>query len=268
VDAETIFLLAQELKGAVVVTAVPGAPTTGTWFTGNLVLDSNGVLWLCEAGGTPGTWVSASTPWLTPISKSASYAAANGQVVEMTATGTVTSPAAADGARFGASVNYAATNASPVTVTAATGFLTGPGIPASTTSILLGANNANVVFVSDGTNWYLSAGAQDSGWIVPSLGNSWTTGAGGSGHQAQYRLTGNVVRLAGYLTGGSSGTTAWTLPSGYHPVSPFLLALSGAGNGSSLVNFYVSVSYTGVVQPVFSGTLSNLYLDGLSFTVD
>ncbi|SBT63918.1 hypothetical protein GA0070622_0886 [Micromonospora sediminicola] len=33
-----------------------GAPTTGTWATGDAVVDAAGVLWLCTAGGTPGTW--------------------------------------------------------------------------------------------------------------------------------------------------------------------------------------------------------------------
>ena len=34
-----------------------GAPTTGTWPTGALIMDSNKVLWFCTVGGTPGTWV-------------------------------------------------------------------------------------------------------------------------------------------------------------------------------------------------------------------
>jgi hypothetical protein len=33
-----------------------GAPTTGTWATGDVVLDSAGAVWLCTAGGSPGTW--------------------------------------------------------------------------------------------------------------------------------------------------------------------------------------------------------------------
>jgi len=33
-----------------------GAPTTGTWTTGDVVLDSAGAWHLCTAGGTPGTW--------------------------------------------------------------------------------------------------------------------------------------------------------------------------------------------------------------------
>jgi hypothetical protein len=36
--------------------ATAGAPTTGTWTTGDVVLDSAGAWHLCTAGGTPGTW--------------------------------------------------------------------------------------------------------------------------------------------------------------------------------------------------------------------
>ncbi|QLQ37999.1 hypothetical protein [Micromonospora robiginosa] len=36
-----------------------GAPTSGTWATGDAVVDSAGALWLCTAGGTPGTWAGA-----------------------------------------------------------------------------------------------------------------------------------------------------------------------------------------------------------------
>lgn len=34
----------------------PGSPTTGTWATGDVVIDSVGGLFICTAGGTPGTW--------------------------------------------------------------------------------------------------------------------------------------------------------------------------------------------------------------------
>ena len=37
----------------------PGAPT-GQAFKGDLAVDSNGVLWLCVAAGTPGTWIRVS----------------------------------------------------------------------------------------------------------------------------------------------------------------------------------------------------------------
>lgn len=34
-----------------------GAPTTGTWATGDMVLDSAGAWWICTTAGTPGTWI-------------------------------------------------------------------------------------------------------------------------------------------------------------------------------------------------------------------
>ncbi|MCL6443632.1 MAG: hypothetical protein K6T83_09285 [Alicyclobacillus sp.] len=38
-----------------------GPPTTGTYQTGDVVLDlSNLVVWICQSGGTPGTWVALS----------------------------------------------------------------------------------------------------------------------------------------------------------------------------------------------------------------
>lgn len=36
--------------------ATTGAPTTGTWITGDVVLDSAGAWHLCTAGGAPGVW--------------------------------------------------------------------------------------------------------------------------------------------------------------------------------------------------------------------
>lgn len=40
----------------------PGAPTTGPWIAGNLVLDSLGILWYCTVSGTPGTWTTQMLP--------------------------------------------------------------------------------------------------------------------------------------------------------------------------------------------------------------
>jgi hypothetical protein len=41
--------------------ATAGAPSTGTWTTGDVVLDSAGAWHLCTAGGTPGTWTTPAT---------------------------------------------------------------------------------------------------------------------------------------------------------------------------------------------------------------
>jgi len=37
--------------------ATTGAPSSGTWLAGDVVMDSVGVLYLCTVGGTSGTWV-------------------------------------------------------------------------------------------------------------------------------------------------------------------------------------------------------------------
>lgn len=39
-----------------------GAPTSGNYQPGTLVVDSNGQLWACTAGGSPGTWVNVTAP--------------------------------------------------------------------------------------------------------------------------------------------------------------------------------------------------------------
>jgi hypothetical protein len=60
--------------------ASTGAPTSGTWSVGDTVQDSAGALWLCTAGGTPGTWVGggATSPWVFDVT---SYGAlGNGKV--------------------------------------------------------------------------------------------------------------------------------------------------------------------------------------------
>ena len=41
--------------------SVVGPPTTGTFITNDVVIDSAGSLFMCSAGGTPGTWVSPLT---------------------------------------------------------------------------------------------------------------------------------------------------------------------------------------------------------------
>lgn len=234
--------------------AVLGGGTTPGWVAG-----SNGQF-LTVSGGSL-TFASLALPTtLTPIAKSTSYAAVNGNFVNATATLTVTSPAAAAGATFGAIANYGASNASPVTLTTASGFFIGPGIPASTSSILLGAQNANASFLSDGTNWYVTSGAQDTGWIAPSFLNSW------SGSNARYRLIGNTVKMRQGITGGTNGTEAFLLPSGFVPATsafvPTAVLTSGGAASYGLINIV-----SGQVIVYFVGTLGAVYLD-CSFAID
>ncbi|MFW6341406.1 MAG: hypothetical protein ACOC00_00110 [Halothiobacillaceae bacterium] len=41
---------------AVTQATTSGPPTTGSWTAGQFYLDTDGLMWLCRAGGTPGTW--------------------------------------------------------------------------------------------------------------------------------------------------------------------------------------------------------------------
>lgn len=38
-----------------------GAPTSGTFAVGDFIIDQTGIMWICTAAGTPGTWVDASS---------------------------------------------------------------------------------------------------------------------------------------------------------------------------------------------------------------
>lgn len=44
-------------RGLKTTTGSPSGAGAGTWTTGDVIMDSAKVWWLCTAGGTPGTWV-------------------------------------------------------------------------------------------------------------------------------------------------------------------------------------------------------------------
>lgn len=53
------------LAGAIALTryaggTTSGAPATGPFLTGDFIIAQNGAVWVCTAGGTPGTWVNTS----------------------------------------------------------------------------------------------------------------------------------------------------------------------------------------------------------------
>lgn len=61
-----------------------GAPTTGAWATGDTVQDAAGALWICTAGGSPGTWTGGgaqSQPWLFDVTANAYGAKGDAKVI-------------------------------------------------------------------------------------------------------------------------------------------------------------------------------------------
>jgi hypothetical protein len=88
-------------------------------------------------------------------------------------------------------------------------------------------------------------------WIAfPAAAGGWTNN---TTYPPKYRINGECLELKGFATGGTTSTTAWTLPVGYRPVA--LQNLAGGFGGQ------VAVDSTGTIQ-LGSGTV--LGLDGIS----
>lgn len=112
----------------------------------------------------------------------------------------------------------------------------------------------------------LKADASDSGWVAPSLLNSWAN-FGGSYSAAGYRKVGSRVFLRGLLTGGTKtdGTSLFVLPSGFVPfgIERFATSVNVASSTARIV-----VDTSGNVTIFGIPTGSNVGVSGISFFVD
>ena len=204
--------------------------------------------------------------YATPTSASVNPAVAGSLYIVTTSTSaiTITLPAPTAGICVGIKKTDAA--AGTCAVTAGSGYILGPGVPASTASIQCSAYGAYVILQGDGTNWHIVAGAQDTGWLpLPTYTNSWASNFGPAtgGTVAGYRLNGDVVRLGGSIKTGTNSTAAFTLPAGARPVYLAELPMSTTGGAGNLA----IVSASGVATPYASSGTTPVYIDG-SFTVD
>ncbi len=105
----------------------------------------------------------------------------------------------------------------------------------------------------------------DSGWIAPTLGNSWVN-YGGTFQVAQYRKHGDVVRLRGVIKSGTINALAFDLPSGFIPPADLQFATTSAGAYGTLLIYGATNSAAGAVIPG-SGSNVSFFL-GCEFTVD
>lgn len=115
-----------------------------------------------------------------------------------------------------------------------------------------------------GGDWLvLGTVGQAMPWItVTSFSNGWSS-AGSPYAPVGYTLTGTVVSLRGRVTGGTSNTTAFTLPSGYLPAYAVIVSAFDAGAASAAG---IQIATSGAVNPIFgSGGSSAINLDGVSF---
>lgn len=135
----------------------------------------------------------------------------------------------------------------------------------------LSPEELNGLLISDPTNHYLlvrqegkwnSIAVGDSGWITPTLINSY---ASHSGYTIQYRKIGNVVRMRGSFTNsGTLGSAAFVFEEGFRPIQEEIYTLNSYP--PSLCSFICftngNAAAEGSALPEY-GSLS-----GLTFTVD
>ena len=210
-----------------------GAPTTGAWATGDTVQDAEGVLWLCTAGGNPGTWVggAASKPWIFDITKYGGVGDAkivtDGAVTSGTATLTCTSSAPFTPALVGKPVLIQ--GAGPAGVTAfTTTFATynsptsmdltaAPPTTVSGAIVAFGSNNYNAVrAATDAAEAYLAAGHPYAEVYTPPVGGyvvdgPLDTSKSGNGKAVfgAYTTTGGKKTLNFRTDGTGAGVRHW-----------------------------------------------------------
>lgn len=141
-----------------------------------------------------------------------SVTATRGEVVLASPGVTVTLPAATVNAMVAVVASSTVTGASPITVAGVNIY--GVGLVGAA-SFKLGTPGAVAVLFSDGTNWEIILGQQDTGWVGLTLAG----GVTGSGYVPSARLQGDIVRLKGAMSGSSitAGSTWATIPSGLRP---------------------------------------------------
>lgn len=105
----------------------------------------------------------------------------------------------------------------------------------------------------------------DSGWIEPTLLNSWKN-VGGIYPNIAYRKQGNVVRLRGNMSGGANNSEVFSLPAGYRPTgTEFFCIVTNVEPGT--VDPRLEITSAGSLHAIFSGAPA-VRFDGITFTID
>ena len=98
----------------------------------------------------------------------------------------------------------------------------------------------------------------------PSFQGGWTNYGGGRATAGFFKDQQNIVYLKGSITGGASGTVAFTLPAEYRPASTLLLSVTSG----SFVVVTATLDSSGQLSPFCDGgCVGSIGLDGLSFRV-
>ena len=132
------------------MSTVTGAPTTGTWNTGNWVVDALGRVYTCTAGGTPGTWVAgapgAGFQSLSDASAATAYTA-NTVKVHLTSTALAVGTYLVTGQ---IAIGFVANQAATLWFTTASGASAWQGTPSNGTPVAQ-VGTANATYYPTGT---------------------------------------------------------------------------------------------------------------------
>jgi hypothetical protein len=185
-------------------------------------------------------WIALNQFRLVSQVASVSQTAAVGALYNCAAGITLTLPTAQAGQIVGVVASGAVSSSSPVTVARGGGAtLYGVGFSGAT-SFTLGMPNAHAILYSDGTNWVLISGQQDTGWISLSLASGFIAG----GLAPAARCVGDCVWLCGTVhnnTGGTvtTGTTWATVPAACQPTLDNTYAVIGNPSTGGPINAYI-----------------------------
>lgn len=168
------------------------------------------------------------------------------------------------------------TSRAPVASPTFTGTVTAPKLVTSAASgsdaieivqgsilSLDGASATQALRFNDGTAASIP-GAQ--AWQAPTLLNSWANFGAPGANAGYYRDAAGVVRVQGLIKSGTAGTTAFTLPAGYRPLSQKQFLTFGSGGIANVL-----VDSSGNVQPSNlsgSNVTTYVYLEGISFRAE
>lgn len=224
-----------------------GAPTTGTFQTGDFIVDQTATIWICTAGGSPGTWSPSENQSV--YTTSTTYTATLGQFVLVNGGGgiTVTTPASpVEGTAFGILNN----SNSAITLKGNTGqalFIGGVNYGAGIGYTV--DKNGVYVFIYDTVSgkWFCTS-TNDIGDTIGTL----ATDRGGTG------LTSFTSGGAIYATSTSALTTG-TLPVASGGTGVTTSTGTGSvvlGTAPSLTNVSIGTTATTTVPLTISGAAS------------
>lgn len=109
-------------------------------------------------------------------------------------------------------------------------------------------------------------------WVTPTLLNSWTRSAGGSGADPAGYVKDPLgsVHLRGRFSGGASGSVVFTLPAGFRPGNTDDLYAAAAYNGSAggPVAAFADITSAGSVALYYATGASDVSIGGITFLAE